>query len=304
MSTCCLSPWSYEDTIPQHAVQVTSETGRLRRVIIGRADTLTLQFDANSMINEAIKDTVSSGAIPPRRAFEQDIEEFISVLLDHGVQVDQPIKDDSLFYQLFTRDIGFVIGGTFFVASMAKPVRQSEVRAIQPILSQFNSVVRIPAGIRVEGGDIVVHNKTVYIGLSERTTAAAADYLEKVLPDWKVLRVPLRPPSPGQEALHLDCAFVPVGKRSALIHPDSILGGYDHLMREFDLIPVTNEEQRHLGTNVLSLDSSLVICRVDNHRIINEFGKRGIATIPLSLRNPPLLGGSFRCCSLPLWREP
>jgi NAD(P)H dehydrogenase (quinone) len=70
----------------------------------------------------------------------------------------------------------------------------------------------------------------------------------------------------------------------------------------YELIEVTREEQKMLGTNVLSLSPDCVVSRDDSVRINSEMRARGIEVIELPYSEPPKTGGSFRCCTLPLHR--
>ena len=88
-------------------------------------------------------------------------------------------------------------------------------------------------------------------------------------------------------------------------------GGYEEIdegmegtaLREtYELIDVTREEQRVLGTNVLSLDPSTVISQPTSVRINAEMRARGIEVIEVPYSEPPKTGGSFRCSTLPLHR--
>ena len=56
----------------------------------------------------------------------------------------------------------------------------------------------------------------------------------------------------GKNVLHLDCSFVPVGRRSALIYPGGLAEMPAAIAEQYDLIEVTKAEQQILATNVLS----------------------------------------------------
>ncbi len=71
----------------------------------------------------------------------------------------------------------------------------------------------------------------------------------------------------------------------------------------YDLIGVTREEQQRLGTNVLSLDPQTVVSQPTSQRINDEMRARGITVIEVPYSEPPKTGGSFRCCTLPLYRS-
>jgi N-dimethylarginine dimethylaminohydrolase len=118
-----------------------------------------------------------------------------------------------------------------------------------------------------------------------------------------VIPVPLKQLADGENVLHLDCSFVPVGPRSALVYAGGLAEMPAAMADEYDLIEVTKAEQQILATNVLSLSPTQVIARTCASRVNAELRQRGLDVIELPFDDPPVLGGSFRCCSLPLWRD-
>ena len=108
----------------------------------------------------------------------------------------------------------------------------------------------------------------------------------------------------GEDVLHLDCSFLPVGDGHALIYPGGMREIPAAVRDTYELIEVTREEQQRLGTNVLSIDPYTVVSQPTSTRINAEMRERGIEVIEVPYSEPPKTGGSFRCCTLPLHRRP
>ncbi|MFW5653164.1 MAG: arginine deiminase family protein, partial [Planctomycetota bacterium] len=66
---------------------------------------------------------------------------------------------------------------------------------------------------------------------------------------------------------------------------------------------ITKEEQFELGTNVLSVSPTKIISRHSAKRINNRLRELGFDVIEVKFDETPKGGGSFRCSSLPLFRE-
>jgi N-dimethylarginine dimethylaminohydrolase len=96
---------------------------------------------------------------------------------------------------------------------------------------------------------------------------------------------------------------VPVGQRSALIYAAGLAEVPAAIADQYDLIEVTKAEQQLLATNVLSISPTQVIARTCATRVNTALRQRGLEVIELPFDDPPKTGGSFRCCSLPLWRD-
>lgn len=286
-----------------HKLCVTSETGRLRSVIIGYPDNFHQAPPA--IINETQKQYYFGPDCPTRERVVAELGGFQKALARHGIEVLQPEPLDGVPDQLMTRDIGVVIGDTFVVTQMARASRKAEWLGLLPILDRLGSqrVIKVPDNVVLEGGDVIVDNGRIFVGLSQRTGPDGVAYLASQFPQFEVIPVPLKKLADGENVLHLDCSFVPVGQHSALIYADGLAEMPAAIAENYDLIVVTKTEQAILATNVLSISPTQVIARPQACRVNAEMRQRGLEVIELPFDDPPKTGGSFRCCSLPLWRD-
>jgi N-dimethylarginine dimethylaminohydrolase len=101
----------------------------------------------------------------------------------------------------------------------------------------------------------------------------------------------------------MDCTFLPVGEHHCLIYPEGFHQMPKSIKNNYEWIEITREEQFHLGTNVLSVSPTEVISRHNAHRINEQLDKAGFKVIEVPFDDAPKGGGSFRCASLPLFRE-
>ena len=83
--------------------------------------------------------------------------------------------------QVFTRDIGFTLGETIFVADMASDVRNGEENVLKQWLEDEEISYYNIIGHQIEGGDVIIDRDTIYIGLSDRTNAEAIEHLQNLL---------------------------------------------------------------------------------------------------------------------------
>lgn len=284
-------------------VFVDSETAPLRSVIVGYPDNF-LQVDPE-IINETQRQYYFGDDAPTPEAVTEQLNGFIAVLEDRGIEVHQPHPLPYLPDQMMTRDIGVVIGDTFVVTTMAARSRRHEWRGYAHLFERFPEHVKVlfgPEDLVIEGGDVIVDRGKVFVGIGQRTTLAGAAWLMQLVPDFEIVPINLSGLDDGEDVLHLDCSFLPVGDGHALIYPDGMADIPAALRETYDLIEVTRDEQQMLGTNVLSLAPDCVVSRQDSSRINTEMRARGIDVIELSYSEPPKTGGSFRCCTLPLHR--
>ncbi len=286
-------------------VHVDSETARLRSVIVGYPDNF-LDVEPE-IINESQRRFYNSPDAPTKEAVTAQLNGFIDVLRAHDVTVLQPRPLPYVPDQMMTRDIGVVIGDTLVVTTMAARSRKHEWRGYAYLFEHFmpdTKVIFGPEDLVIEGGDVIVDRGKVFVGIGQRTTLAGAAWLMQLVPDYEIVPINLRGLHDGEDVLHLDCSFLPVGERSALIYPDGMREVPASVRETYDLIEVTRDEQQRLGTNVLSLDPTTVVSQPTSTRINDEMRARGITVIEVPYSEPPKTGGSFRCCTMPLHRAP
>ncbi len=270
-----------------------SEYDTLKRVILCQPQYMTIRQVINST-----QEQFKNKGIHIERALEQH-EAFVNVLKKHDIDVIFLPYHKKYPEQVFTRDIGFTLGETIFVANMATGARSGEENILKQWLeddeiSYFNLVKE-----KIEGGDVIIDEDTIYVGLSSRTSQKSADHLQRLFSDYNVISMPFK-----EKYLHLDCVFNVVSAEVALIYPKGFSGkDLEIFAARYDLIEVTDEEQFHLGTNVLSIGNKRVISLPMNRNVNNQLRKRGFEVIEIDFTEIIKSGGSFRCCTLPLLRE-
>jgi len=270
-----------------------SEYDTLKRVILCQPQYMTIR----QVINETQEQFKNEG-IHIERALEQHAE-FVKMLQKHDVDVVLLPYHQKFPEQVFTRDIGFTLGETIFVANMATDVRAGEENVLKQwledeVISYYNLVED-----HIEGGDVIIDGDTIYVGLSSRTDQAAADHLLRLLTNFKVVAIPFK-----EKYLHLDCVFNVVSPEVALIYPKALTQKDIELFSSrYDLIEVSEEEQFQLGTNVLGIGNKRVLSLPVNQHVNKQLRERGFEVIEVDITEIIKSGGSFRCCTLPIVRE-
>ncbi|MCM3760813.1 dimethylarginine dimethylaminohydrolase family protein [Alkalihalobacillus oceani] len=271
----------------------TSEYDRLELVIMCQPQYMTIR----DVINETQKKFKNEG-IHIMKALEQH-EHFVNTLRAHHVDVVLLPANEQFPEQVFTRDIGFTLGQTIFVAEMAHDIRQGEENFLKDWLKKEKISYYNLIGDKIEGGDIIIDRDTIYIGLSNRTNQKAIDHLQHLLSQFKVVTVPFH-----EKYLHLDCVFNVLSPKEALFYPDAFnKKELDFLETRYDLLEVTKEEQFTLGTNVLSIGDKKVLSLPVNQQVNKQLQERGYEVIEIDITEIIKSGGSFRCCTLPVIRE-
>ena len=302
-------------------IHVSSETSRLREVVLGLPDSngpvpkLRDTFDAKSY------ESVLRGVYPKEADIKREMDAFEAVLLKYGVKVLRPdlVKNCN---QVFARDVGFVIDDKIIVSNII-PDRQEEIDAYESIYSQihYTHIFNLPEAVHVEGGDVVLYNGVIFLGQyafedyaevkTARTNRLALDYLRMIFPEKTIIPLNLRKSdtNPREGILHLDCTFMPVGRDKAIIYKPGFLNprDADHLVNLFgreNVFEITDDEMYYMNTNLFSISEDVVVIeenfkRLGDH-LRNVWGMT-VETVPYFEISK--MGGLLRCSTLPLRRD-
>ena len=246
---------------------------------------------------------------------DHDIQGFVRDLKNHGVDV--LLGGKTKFTQLqwpFLRDPFMVIDDTFMLAGIDSSGQISTrpddlLTACWDIMNliddnKFNSdaILNQQHGIPTmfEGGDVIVHNKKLYVGQGGATNRYGRELLKKNFSNkFDVIPIHTAP-----NVIHLDCAFNPLSADVALAHLDSIHPiSREVLKKDFKILEITGQEQKALACNVFSIGDNHVFVEKQQERVINMLKKNSFKPIPTKFDMPIKIGGSFRCATCPLERE-
>ena len=285
---------------------VSNETSELESVILG----IGIDRGKPRSISPITREHIANNTYPTEDSICAEIKTFEDVLIKNGVQVLRPSNLPKI-EQTFTRDIGFVIEDYFFISNMKRQVRVTELGGIKGVLDKIDKskVIKIPNGITIEGGDVILWNDFIFIGIGDRTTASAIRYIQNIFPSKSVLGfdIVVDQESADNNILHLDCTFQPIGKDEAIIYHKGFKNGPQKILDLFpkdNLFEVTLEEKNQMFPNVFSISPSKVVIEKGFERLKFGLIERGFEVFEVDYSETSKLGGLLRCSTLPLERKP
>ncbi|MGG1962842.1 dimethylarginine dimethylaminohydrolase family protein [Bacillus pumilus] len=256
-----------------------------------------IYMEIKQIINETQKHFAREN-ISQMKAVAQH-KQLIQTLKNHQVRPIMLPANDRYPEQVFTRDIGFTIGHTLFVSNMAAPVRQGEEQLLKEWAQEDGFKTVSLSNGTIEGGDVLVDQTRVFVGMSKRTNPAAIHELKKELPDHDIIPIHLPP-----HILHLDCVMNILSHDEMLIYPEAFKKEDLHLLNmHYHLIEISEQEQFTLGPNVLSIGQKKVISLPINQETNAALTAHGYTVIEVDFSEIIKSGGSFRCCTLPIRRS-
>ncbi|MET7949113.1 arginine deiminase family protein [Micromonospora sp. NPDC005324] len=281
-----------------------TEYGTLRRVAMRYASDVNRAVDGPDIhpVLARQKATSTWAAYSPARVRAQQ-DALIRVLHERGTEVVLLPDAPGCSTQHYPRDIGFVVDDVFFAARLNSPHRIPEADALTDHTAAMPTPTQLAAGT-IEGGDVMLHDGCVLVGMSEESSPDGADALQAALAQHRIDRevIPIRFARAG--IVHLDDHFNIVAPGTALIHRGAFPPAeVNWLDKRFDLIDVTDDEALAVQVNVLAVAPGVVVVAQGSDRIAGELSTRGIAVISVDYSEVTHIPGSLRCTTLPLIRN-
>ena len=300
-------------------INVINETAQLKSDIVGIADDFGGVPDLENCYDPRSKEHVLAGTFSKNKDCIEEIEGLVSLFEKYNIKVYRPSNIINL-NQIFARDIAFVIKDKLVVPNIIEE-RKQELNAIDYVLDQINdsNKISMPLNARVEGGDVILCNKYIFVGYSEkedfdnytvaRTNKEGLDFLINLFPDKiiKGMQLNKSDEKARNNALHLDCCFQPIGKNMAILYK----GGFkykkdiDFLISYFgeeNIIEVDTEEMYNMNVNVFSISENVVVSDTTFVRLNMQLRRRGFTVEEVNYSQIGKMSGLLRCSTMPLIR--
>lgn len=174
---------------------------------------IAITREVPSSINRAELTHVDRVPIDVARAREQH-RQYREVLASIGCQVIELPADDAYPDSVFVEDTAIVLDDVAVITRPGAESRRGEVEAMAAALAPYRRLVRIEAPATIDGGDVLVAGRAIFVGLSTRTNEASLDQLRRHAHGYEVVGIPVG------EALHLKTAVTRVGPDTLLINRD------------------------------------------------------------------------------------
>lgn len=191
-----------------------------------------------------------------------------------GLQVIELPADPAHPDGVFVEDTAVVLEELAVLTSPAPPSRRGERAAVEAALIPFRPLARLAEGAFLEGGDVLRVGRTLFVGLSGRTTEAGLRALAEIVRPHGYTVVPVRVTG----CLHLKSAACAVDDQTVLINPawldiEPFAG--------FRLVDVPAAEP--FGANVLRLPGAIVVSSAfpDTAEVVRGLGHR-VVTVDVS----------------------
>jgi dimethylargininase len=213
---------------------------------------------------------------------------YVRLLEDLGRRVLQLEADAELPDCCFVEDIAIVLDEVAVLTRPGAPSRRGETAAVAAALEAYRPIVRLEEPARIDGGDVLVLKRRLFVGLSNRTDAAGHQALAEALRPFDYEVVPVR----MEGCLHLKTAVTAAAADILVANPEWVdLAPF----RGLETIAVDPAEPE--AANVLSV-GNIVVASAGFPRTAERLRARGLDVRTVDVSEFQKAEGGVTCKSL------
>ena len=214
---------------------------------------------------------------------------YESTLRSLGVTVVRTAPQPALPDAVFVEDTAIVLDEVAILTRPGAESRRPEVDSIAETLGAYRTLERIDAPATIDGGDVLVVHRTLYVGRSTRTNAQGVEQLRAKVRKYDYDVVPVS----FDGCLHLKSAATFIGQRTLLLNPRMVKPRAFSI--GFDIIEVAPTEPD--GGNALNVSGTLIY--PEHHPATAErLRKAGLRVVTVPMSELAKAEAGVTCCSL------
>ena len=214
--------------------------------------------------------------------------EYVQAFRQLGCQVIELPEETDLPDSVFVEDTAFILDEVAVITRPGADSRKPETESITRTLFPYRPLVHITEPATVDGGDVLVLGKNIYVGISTRSNDAAIRQMQELLNQYgyKVTGVRLH------DCLHLKTAVTRVDEKTLLINPKWV----DTIhFKNFNWIEVDPSEP--YAANCLPV-AGVIIYPTTFPKTQKRLEQKGYKITTVNVAELAKAEGAVTCCSL------
>lgn len=213
---------------------------------------------------------------------------YVQALKELGCDVIELPAEPDLPDSVFVEDTAFILPEVAVITCPGADSRKPETESIIPALAPLIKLIHVQEPATVDGGDVLVLGRRIYVGLSTRSNREAINQLNEMLCEYgySVGAIGL------QDCLHLKSAVTRVDDQTLLINKHWVDASH---FAGFDLIEVDSSEPH--AANCLPVAGSIIFPTAFP-KTRAQLEERGYTVIAVDVSELAKAEGAVTCCSL------
>lgn len=232
--------------------------------------------------------TVAWSSPPSHARVCEQHRAYVEALRGAGLRVEVLEPLDDLPDAHFVEDVALVVPELAILTRPGAEARRGEVAHVREALARHRPLATIEAPATLDGGDVLIAGREVFVGRSARTNAAGVEALAAALVPhgYRVIPIPVADGLHFKSSVNLIAAGVLVATPSFAARPE--LGG-------FEIVEVPEAEAA--GANVLWVNDRLLV-PAGYPALTAELRARGHELELLDMSEVEKMDGGLSCLSL------
>ena len=228
-----------------------------------------------------------------RRPIDLDIARaqhsaYVNTLKQLGCQVIELPAEADYPDSVFVEDTAFILPELAVITRPGADSRRPETESIIQTLSPHIDLVHVCEPATLDGGDVLVLGKSIYVGLSTRSNPAAIAQLNDLLQGYGYTVSGVR----TDGCLHLKSAVTRVDEKTLLINPNWVDANH---FAAFDRMEVDPSEP--FAANCLPVGDSIIF-PLAFPKTRAKLEARGYQLVTVDVSELAKAEGAVTCCSL------
>lgn len=218
----------------------------------------------------------------------QQHRQYNQALRQLGCQVIELPAEADLPDSVFVEDTAIILPEIAVITRPGADSRKPEVESIAPVLSRYRPLAHIQPPATLDGGDVLVLGKKIFVGISTRSNPPAIVQLQKILAGYgyQVDGIHLH------DCLHLKSAVTRLDDQTLLINRAWVdTKPFEH----YHLIDVDPDEP--FGANCLSI-GGVVLYPSAFPKTLQRIREQGFSVLTVDVSELAKAEGAITCCSL------
>ncbi len=213
---------------------------------------------------------------------------YAAALADLGCRVEQLPAEPDLPDSVFVEDVAVVLDEVAIITRPGAESRRGERPTIEQALMSYRALDRIEAPGTIDGGDVLVAGRDVWIGLTSRSNHHAVRQFRSAVADHGYRVHPVE----VHGCLHLKSAVTAIDADTLLVDPDRV-----DVDQFSDRLCVTIDPSEPGAANVVGVGDAVVAAAV-YPRTAQRLVDAGYEVHTVDASELARAEGALTCCSL------
>ena len=224
-------------------------------------------------------------AVAEHTAYEEALGSF-------GATIVRAPPEPTLPDAVFVEDTALVLDEIAVMTRPGAPSRRREVESMAKILSAYKPLLAIDQPGTLDGGDVLVVGRTIYVGESSRTNRDAICQLDTLLKKWDYEVIPVE----FTGCLHLKSAVTQVADNLLLINDRWVR---PECFASMEMVTVAQAEPEAANALLMrGAEAGAVIYPTHHPQTAERLRRAGVRVVPVPSSEIAKAEGGVTCCSV------